>query len=494
MTGKSKNWLFLFIGLIVFQGPVYPEVVPEQELLSAMQRISSHELFYYVSELCTEKFGGRLTGTPGYNDSAQWVIGLLQAWGIKPAGNQGTYIQEFPNPYTLVLPGSEVILHIPYEKGVFIYKPYRYETDFLPGSTSDTGQATAEVIYVGYGISAPELNFDEYAGLDVRGKIVLVEREVPISPENEAEEFKKWRPYSFHQYKVKNAREHGAAGMVYNYPIANPNCEFQPGLIVTYVGDTIVNDLFLGTGRDHGQVVEKIAKERIPQSFFTGKTMTIKNFTQHHPEGTGWNVLGMIEGSDPSLKQEAVVLSAHLDHLGYNHELMPGANDNASGVAVILGVAKALSKSPIKPRRTVIFAFFGAEEQGVKGAEYFLAQPTFPQEKIFACLNLDGVGRGSKLTGLAGKNYPQLWKPFDQANQKYIHRVLTPTYFHNRARPRLDAAHFMWAGIPTISFNAYDAEPLPYPTYHVTADKPEIITPEIMEDLAQLIFLVLMSF
>ena len=106
------------------------------------------------------------------------------------------------------------------------------EEDFFPGSTSGSGEVSAEVVYVGYGITAPELGFDEYAGLDVKGKIVLVEVEVPVDPGKKPAEFARWRPYSFHQYKMRNAREHGAAGVLYNYPIVNPNCAVhrRPGL------------------------------------------------------------------------------------------------------------------------------------------------------------------------------------------------------------------------------------------------------------------------
>ncbi|MCU0287993.1 MAG: M20/M25/M40 family metallo-hydrolase [Acidobacteria bacterium] len=207
----------------------------------------------------------------------------------------------------------------------------------------------------------------------------------------------------------------------------------------------------------------------------------------------GRNVLGYIEGCDPEMKKEAVMFSAHLDHLGLNHLLMPGANDNASGVAVILGVAEAIHKSGIKPKCSIIFSFFGAEEQGVKGSEYYLQHPFIANEKLIGLINLDGVGRGNDISTLAGKNYPDLYRYIEEANKKYIHRVLNPVLFHNRARPRLDAAHFMWAGVPTLSFAVDGAQPLPYETYHTTHDNPEIITPEIMEDLGQLLFIAVME-
>ncbi len=492
--------LFLLICCFVFS-PVFARdsnragstalAVTDEQVVELMHGISSHQLFDYVKELCLEKYGGRLTGTTGYNAAADWVAGHLNIWGVTPGvvtpgGDKKGFFQDFPNPYTLVKPGARLILH---GAGSSKDKVYVSEDEFMPGSTSDTGKITAEVVYVGYGISAPGLDYDDYKGLDVKGKIVLVEREVPVSPSAEPELFKKWRPYSFHQYKVKNAAQHGAAGFMYNYHIANPNCLFIKGLIFTAVGQKVVDDVFQGTGKTHEQVIEKIKKDLVPQSFATGKKVTIEAVTEHHPEGIARNVIGMIAGIDEKLKDEPIIIGAHLDHLGFNDKLMPGADDNASGVAVVMGVAEALAKLPVKPKRSIVFIFFGAEEQGVKGSEFYLQHAIFPVKKTRAFINLDGVGRGTKIRALAAVNYPELWKYFETANQRYIHRVVTPLFFHNRARPRLDAAHFMWAGVPSISFSTTGGEPLPYNYYHRSTDNPSIITPEIMEDLAQLIFL-----
>ncbi len=344
------------------------------------------------------------------------------------------------------------------------------------------------MVYVGYGITAPELDFDEYEGLDVKGKIVLVEVEVPVDPGKKPAEFAKWRPYSFHQYKMQNARAHGAAAVLYNYPIVNPNCAYFADLLWTAVGDKVVNDVFQAGGRDHQQVLQRLWKKHRPESFATGMTATIKNVTEHHGEGVGRNVIAYLPGSDPSLKNETVILAAHLDHLGLNPSMMPGANDNASGVAVVMAVAEALVTSGLRPQRTVAFVFFGAEEQGVKGAEFYLQHLPPALKKTKALINLDGVGRGKKLYALAAKNYPSLWKFFDLANRARVRADVGREYFHNRARPRLDAARFMWAGIPTISFSAGGAAELPYSVYHTRHDRPEILTPAIMVDLGKLIF------
>ncbi len=466
----------------------------EQKILSALHTISSHTLYGYVEELVSEKYGGRLTGTPEYDACADWIASLLKMWGIQPGGDGGGYKQFFPNPYTLVFPGCEVYLRIPF-KGDEIRKNYRYEDEFIPGGTSGSGIVTAEVVYVGYGVTAPELGYDDYAGMEVKGKILLMEREVPVSPDKDADLFMKWRPYSFHQYKLENAVAHGAKGMLYNYgPIGNPNNSYDAGFIYSHVGDAVVADVFAGTGRNHKATVERIQETLRPHSFATGKVFTIKNITEHHPDGTGSNVIGILEGADPLLKDDLIILGAHLDHLGRLWELMPGANDNATAVAVMLGVAEAMSKCPLKPRRSVMFLFFGAEEQGVAGSEFYLNQPVFPLEKTAAFINMEGPGIGDKINVRAGKNFADFFEFLEKANNRYIHRVIEPSDFANIARPRQDTARFLWKGVPSVTVGASESQPVDRPpSYHNTRDNIGSITPEIMEDIAQLLFAAIMD-
>jgi hypothetical protein len=467
-------------------GPA-PGPLSEPRLLAAMHTISSHTLLDYVTELASPKYAGRLTGTAGYDAAAEWTVHLLEGWKVEPAGDKG-YLQRFPNPYTLVLPGAELSLQVPVGTAT-ITRPYTLERDYFPGSTSDTTTITAPVVYVGYGATAPELGYDDYAGVDVKGKVVLMEPEVPVTPDKDPDLFKKWRPYSFHDYKVQNAVRHGAAGMLYNYQIANPNCVFVKGFGLTYVGKTVVDDLFAGAPRTHDDVVKAIRSDLKPASMPLGKVVTMKNVTEHHPEGVGSNVVARLEGSDPVLAKEAIVIGAHLDHLGLDPVLMPGAHDNASGVAVLLAVADALATSRVPLKRSIVFVLFGAEEQGVKGSEYYVAHPFVPNAQVKAMLNLESVGRGEEVQAGSGKNFPQLWEVIDRVNRSYIHRPVTATANANLARPRQDAAHFLWAGVPTISFGTGGGTPLPYAAYHTSKDSVDAITPEIMEDLARLVFL-----
>jgi Zn-dependent M28 family amino/carboxypeptidase len=244
--------------------------------------------------------------------------------------------------------------------------------------------------------------------------------------------------------------------MIYNYgPLGNPNNSYKEGFIYHHVGRAVVNDVFAGTGKTYNDVVGRIRKELKPQSFATGKTMTIKNVTEHHPEGIGYNVIGVIPGSDPKLKDEVLIIGAHLDHLGRDWDLMPGANDNASAVSVGLGVAEAMAKSPIRPRRTVCL------------------------------LNMDMVGAGDRISASAGRNFPAFWAFIEKANEKYIHRQVSTNSFSNLGRPRLDAARFLWKGVPSLSF-AVSGKSAPY---HLPSDNLDVITPDILQDMGRLLFI-----
>ena len=447
--------------------------------------VSPETLYEYVDVLSSEEFEGRLTGHEGYDRSAKWVIDKFTSWGVKPLGENGEFLQYFPHPYTDVFPGCELILH---SDAGGEDKSYEYVEEYIPGSTSDQGTVRAEVVYVGYGISAPELDYDDYAGMDVKGKIVLLERETPVGPRHD--DFLSWRPYSFHQYKLMNAVKHGAAGMLYNYHIANPNNDFAEGFVYSHVGSKVMEDLFHKTGNKAEKTVEKIRKKTRPRSFASGKTVTIKNLTTHHPDGVGSNVIGFIEGSDPVLKNEYILIGGHLDHLGKCYTTMPGANDNASAVSVTLGVAEALLKSEITLKRSVVFVLFGAEEAALKGVQYFLKNPTIsPLDKISGYINMDGVGIGDKVQVGFGKNYPTFYEYLEEANQD-LNLTLSTSYNANISRPRLDAAFVDWYGIPVLSlYTNGSPEAFANYRYHTPYDNIGNIDKEIMSNLAELLYL-----
>jgi Zn-dependent M28 family amino/carboxypeptidase len=156
---------------------------------------------------------------------------------------------------------------------------------------------------------------------------------------------------------------------------------------------------------------------------------------------------------------------------------------------VLLAVAEALARANVPLKRTVVFILFGAEEQGVKGSEFYVAHPFVPNGKVRAFINLESVGRGERITVASGRNSPDLAELFLRVNSQYVHRPLASRINENLARPRQDVAHFLWANIPSVSIGTSGAPPLPYNAYHTTKDRVEILTPEIMEDIARLVFL-----
>jgi hypothetical protein len=460
------------------------ELTPEQQLLQVMHSIESNVLYSWVDTLASPRFAGRLTGTKEYDAAAEWVIEYFKEWGLEPGGDNGTYLQSFPHFYTEIFPGGDLYMHIPVGDDA-VEKHYEYETDYFPGSTSDSGEVTADVVYVGYGITAPELGYDDYAGVDVRGKIVVYEPEVPVSPRDDEHTFMQWRPYSFHQYKLENAASHGAVGVIYDYHIVNPNNAFVEDFVYAVVSREVVADIFAGTGEDHGETLRYIREELKPHSFETGKVFTIKTNTQHHAVATGANVVGVIPGSNPDFVNEPILIGAHLDHLGMSHELMPGANDNASAVSVAMAVAKALTESPVEPVRPIVFLLFGAEEQAVYGSRYYTENPIYPLESTVGFLNLESVGCGNVIRASAALDYPGLWSYIESANNQFVHRIVRPSENANLARPRQDGAWFLWEGVPSITFGVSGSESF----YHNTRDNIDTITPEILEDLAQIVFM-----
>ncbi len=448
-----------------------------------VQSLSSERLMGYVKKLSSEDYAGRLTGTPEYRACVRWVASLFERWGLQPYGDKDTFFQSFPNPYTVVFIGGE-LSHSYKSQGRWQKKKYLYEKEYYPGSQSGDGKLSAEVVYVGYGITAQELDYDDYKGVNVDGKIVLIEPEVPVSPIENPALYKEWRPYSNYQYKIKMAVAHGAKGMLIHRLEVNTDIDYVHGFMTAQVGEAVVNYVFAGTGQTHSDVVAKIKETRQPQSFHSQKTFTISNYTEHHKNGKGYNVLGRIEGTDPVLKHEVIIIGANIDHVGFCYEIMPGANNNASGAAVLLGLAEAFSQYSPKPKRSILFLGTGSKEQALRGAHAYLENPVYPSSKTVAFLNLYTVGCGDRIEALGAQNYPELWEYITEANKNTVNRPLEPLPFANIHRPKLDAAIFLRKRIPSIIFRATGALTFPY----TTKDIPDTLTPQTLSDLAQILY------
>lgn len=478
--------------LIIFSSGLVPLSAQDEfetELLRNFHKITSEEMMSWVHKLCSPEFNGRLTGTPGFVASAEWVAGKFREWGLRPGEKDNSWFQWFDMPYTVLNNSGSLSLLLKQSDGSFIRKNYRYPDEYYPGMNSGSGEVTAEVVYVGFGITAPELNYDDYKGIDVRGKIVLMNRDVPYTnPLNP--EYKKWVGYCYHQYKLENAVKHGAAGFLYIDGIgANPNITYDPSIIVCGIGPEALNDLFAGQKFSNGELTARMIKTLKPSSFNMGRVMTMTAGTTRHNDGKGCNVIGVLEGSDPVLKNEYIIIGGHLDAVGNAGQVVNGALDNASGVVDIMAAAKAMAESKNKIKRSVMFIAIGGEENGLLGSKLFVAQPTVPMEKTVVYINLDMVGNGTGLAVSGGKPYASLNSFFEQANTKYIHRPMRtaapePNAYYGR--PRTDGVVFSMAGYRTMSVHTTDAVNKVF--YHLPGDDPGALTPDIMEDVAKMLY------
>lgn len=455
-------------------------------ILKSFHSVSSNDILKYAEELTSPKYKGRLSGSPEYLEAAKWCASKFEEWGVKPANN-GSYFQYFPNAYSDV-----------YSKGSVTYFPgngekveLQFPDDYYPGSNSDSGTVSGSMVYCGYGITAPELGYDDYKNIDVKGKIVLLEIGTPYTKNDTT--LAKWTPYAYHRYKFSNAVKHGAAGMLYLSKIANPNTSHIDGFIYAHISDEVANRIFKDAGKDYAKLKKELTEMKAPSFALPEKQkVTITADTKNFPDAKSCNVVGIIEGSDPKLKDEVIIVGGHLDGQGFLGELWPSALDNASGVADIMGAAKAFAESEVKPKRSVLFILIGGEECGLYGSEYYAQHPLFPVDKTVLMINLDMVGNGTDFFIANGKSYPELFSYFENADEKYIHRKIGASEWKkNYGRPRSDESNFENVGIKTFGFYTRNSV---FPVYyHDPRDKTDVLTPEIMEDAAKLLYLGIMG-
>jgi aminopeptidase YwaD len=356
-----------------------------------------------VSWLADPARTGRGVGTPGNAAAAAFVAERMKELGLAPGGEGGTFLQSFEAPVGAKLrPGPEV------NALALAGGPVELSRGWQPFTFSDDGAAEGELVWVGYGITAPALGYDDYADLDVKGKIVVVAAHFPresdaASPFRDPQSFQfgEWR------YKAMNARDHGAAGLLavrddWNHP--GPD-ELEPwrGQVASRAGVVAARATLAAlrrAGVDAAALAGPGQVDGKPRSSALGIQARLSVGIEQESARTA-NVVGLLRGSDP--KAGCVVVGAHYDHLGFGgeaslaperHEVHPGADDNASGVAAVLAVARALAADP-PPRRTIALVAFSGEELGLLGSAHFVkaAPAACPVEAMQLMVNLDMVGR-----------------------------------------------------------------------------------------------------
>ena len=386
-------------------------------------KINKEDLLKYDSTLSSPEFGGRLPGSEGYNKAAGFAAGQFSEFGLMPAGGEN-YFQNFNVEYNdIKSPAVFKVITGADTTG------YEIGKDFVLRGFTGSGNFTLPAAFCGYGISRPDLGYDDYAGIDVKDKVVIVFKYNPGWKIGD----KGWGE-GYPREKSLTAMSHGAKGILF---VSLPNDkEPQPLIGSVLHGDgeqpedfpqlhislEAADKLLSGSGITISGCQENIDSAKAPYSVNLQSKAVVEVNAKYQKEARTMNVAGMIEGSDPELKNEFIVIGGHLDHVGTQAGLLfPGANDNASGASGVLEIAKAFARNEIKPERSVIFVLFASEEQGLYGAKHFVESWDKGYGKIAAMLNLDCIGYGDSIKIGNGKSAPGLWqiaRQIDKANSK----------------------------------------------------------------------------
>ncbi len=462
-----------------------PNIPNEETARKVLHSVTETDLRAWMTHLTSEECGGRLTGSPGFYRAADYAADLFKKWGLTPAGDNGEYFQFFDYAYTEVKEGGYFTLRFPVGKDQ-VSKSYEYPKDYMPGGTSSSGEVKGlDLVYIGFGITAPDLGYDDYKGVDVKGKIVVCEPGTPYSG-NDPDMQRKWLPYLNSPYKMANAQKHGAAAVIQVSTKGTVSAGRHEGLLIAGVSENVVNDMFAGTGKNYAETKAAIVKDMKPRSFALNKKADLKAVTEYHPEGKGCNIVGTIKGSDPKLASEAIVVGAHIDHIGCIPVMVSGALDNASGTIVAMGTAKALSESGFQPKRTIIFILFGGEENGLLGSEYFVKHPCVPLSDIKVMFNIDMIGLGYGLGAAAMVQDGSMVETVGKANDVYVKRLFEKGIGGTEViNPRTDGMMFSMYGVPSVGIFSFGHQGrIPY---HQPDDVPDIINFDVVDDAVKLI-------
>jgi hypothetical protein len=465
---------------------------------AAEQSIRAADLLRSVQTLAAPGMAGRGAGTAGEARAADYIAGEFRKIGLKPAGDKGGYFQFFDialgvklgrdNEFTLTAGGKSIA--------------YRAGETFSPFGFSDEGRFAGGVVFAGYGISAPELGYDDYAGIDVKDKLVLVMNHEP-QEKNPASPFRRPEAYRYTEvrYKALNAREHGARAIVVvsdpNGHAGEPEKLFairggggaSAGILAVNALGRVADEMLAPGGKKLVDLQKEIDAALAPRSFAIPRLEAGVNVSLIKERGRARNVVGIVPGSDPKLRDQAIVVGAHYDHLGYGGEhslapdrygeIHPGADDNASGTAAVIALARAFTQAG--SRRTLVFAAFSGEELGLLGSAHYVKNPPWPLAKTTAMLNMDMIGRlRDEKIYIMGVDTAAEFRPL--IAEALAGSDLQASYSGDGYGPS-DHTSFYASGIPVLMFFTGAHE-----DYHRPSDTADKINAEGMEKVARLVF------
>ncbi len=449
---------------------------------SAYDQISAEDLLNHTRALSSDEFEGRAPGTHGEEMAVDYLQRKSEKFGLMPGNPDGTYIQKVPlvgitTPQTarLKIHSGSTSYHLN-GGDEFIARTVR-----VVDSTSFDG----DMVFVGYGVVAPEYGWDDYKGLDVRGKILVMLVNDPAvpnprDPSKLDDKMFKGRAMTYYgrwTYKYEIAAQKGAAGIFIihetgpaGYPWAVPKGSFSSenfdivskdkNMSRVNVEGWITTDAAKRLFRGAGQEFDDLKKAAVRRDFkpVDLKAKAVLKIDQQLRYINSANVVGKLEGADPKLKDEYVIYTAHWDHFGIGEanekgdKIYNGALDNATGCAALLEIIQAFKALPAPPKRSILFLFVTAEERGLIGSKYYAENPLYPLEKTVANINIDGLnqwGRTKDFTviGLGNSTLDDVLKQAAAEKGRYLKPDAEPEKgFYYRS----DHFNFAKQGVPAL--------------------------------------------
>jgi hypothetical protein len=528
---KSRKMSVIVLACLVFLRPAVPAPAPQAVptgVATGFNKIREDMLRADLTFLASDALQGRMSLQIGDDVAIQWIASEFAKAGLKPAAN-GSFLQ----PVELIeYRGDRTQSYVALKRGGG-EKQWKFP-DAFGGFHADV-DVTADVVFAGFGITAPELHYDDYQGIDAHGKIVLIfdhepQETDPASIFNGTGNTR----YATGRVKILNAQAHGAVGVLI---VAEPNrkhpsnqervariggsitravplpsqalAEDELHTPAAIISDAVAKELFASSGADPSQLQAAIDRDLKPQSRALPDTQVTLHYRNTSvTTGRTYNVAALLVGSDPKLKAETILFSGHHDHDGISgDQIWHGADDNGSGTVGVVALAHAFTANAAhgeRPKRSLLFVVFAAEERGLLGSFYMAAHPLRPLETTRAVINFDMIGRNeaesdqtkglielpadtTNRLNLIGPSYSPDYNRTVVAENKYVGLDLDYRFDHDYALNiffRSDQFPFVLLNIPSFWwFTGF------HPDYHHTTDTADKINYVKMAKILRLAYL-----
>ena len=522
--GFSEARAFKLVTIFVLAGSIFSSSASpqSQSLQTGLSSIRAEELREKVTYLASKELKGRGDGSPELRIAAEYIAASFRKNGLKPVGDSGGYFQNFRMFTSRLGAGNRFRVDT---------VEYALGADYVPHYLSPKEDSQGALVFLGYGLSIPRLKFDELSGVNLRGKIAVV-----LDWHPHADDFSS----AFHRVdpsdpasvltKARNVARAGAVGLVViqnpritnisisesasvfragyprkDVPMGDMEDARNPRIPVIFISEAIGRRLIPGL-RD---IQRRIDETLQPQVLDLGKRAVLNVNVERVPFATQ-NVVGMIEGRDPRLRREVVVVGAHYDHDGeHDGQIWPGADDNASGTAGLMELAEAFGNGYMVPARSILLCAFAGEEKGELGSQHYSDHPVVPIDRTVAMLQMDMIGRNEE----HGSNR-ELMLERETAAQNSNAVNIIGTLFSGDLRKLMETANgqvgldlkfryddtpenllrrsdqwpFLQKGIPSLFIHTGD-----HPDYHQPGDTADKINYPKMEKILKLVFVAVES-